>query len=256
MIKAVILAGGRGTRLAEETGTRPKPMIDVGGRPLVWHVMKSFERYGVNDFLICCGYKGYVLKEYFANYVLHNSDVTFDMKNNAREIHSSSSEPWRVTLIDTGEETMTGGRLRRARKFLDEEGSFFLTYGDGVADVDIDALLACHKRNGRLATVTAVRPPARFGALKVEGERAAGFREKPVGDGSWINGGYFVLSTDVLDYIDGDATVWEHEPMTRLAAEDQLSVYTHCGTWQPVDTVRDKEQLVAMWESGLLPWKV
>jgi glucose-1-phosphate cytidylyltransferase len=254
-LKAVILAGGRGTRLSEETVSRPKPMIDIGGRPLIWHVMKSFECYGVTEFVICCGYKGYMIKEYFANYFLRNSDATFDLKNNAVEIHSSSTEPWRVTLTDTGESTMTGGRLRRARAYLDGE-DFFFTYGDGVSDVDIDALVDCHKRNGRLATVTAVRPPARFGALRVDGERAVGFREKPVGDGGWINGGYFVLSPAVIDYIEGDATVWEQEPLAALTAAGQLSVYCHEGMWQTVDTLRDKEQLISMWGSGQLPWKI
>lgn len=253
-MKAVILAGGRGTRISEETVSRPKPMIDIGGRPLIWHVMKCFSRYGVYDFVICCGYKGYMIKEYFANYFLHNSDVTFDMKHNEVEVHSSSSEPWRVTVLDTGLDTMTGGRLRRAADYVGDE-DFLLTYGDGVADVDVHELVHSHKQGGRLATVTAVRPPARFGALALDGDVASGFIEKPAGDGAWVNGGFFVLSPQVVDYIDGDGTIWEQGPLMTLASHRQLGAFRHEGIFQPVDTLRDKEQLTAMYADGRLPWR-
>ena len=255
-MKAVILAGGLGTRISEETHLKPKPMIEIGGRPILWHIMKCYSAHGVDDFIICCGYKGYVIKEYFANYFLHMSDVTFDMANNRMEVHERYAEPWRVTLVDTGENTLTGGRLRRVRCYLKDEEAFCFTYGDGLADVDIRALIAFHRRHGRLATVTAVQPPGRYGALVRDGEAVRGFMEKPRGDGGWINGGFFVLSPKVLDYIEGDATSWEGEPMRRLAATDQLRAFEHRGFWQPMDTLRDKNQLEELWASGRAPWKV
>jgi glucose-1-phosphate cytidylyltransferase len=252
-VKVVILAGGLGTRISEETSLRPKPMIDIGGRPLLWHVMKSFAVHDATDFVILCGYKGYMIKEFFYNYFLHMSDVTFDFQANQMEIHSRRVEPWKVTLVDTGETTMTGGRLKRARNYLDGE-RFFFTYGDGVADIDVTKLSEFHDQRGRLATVTGVRPPGRFGALDVDGDSVRSFLEKPVGDGNWINGGFFVLEPEVLDLIEDDETAWEQEPMTRLAADGQLSVYRHSGFWQAVDTLRDKEQLVASWAAGAIPW--
>lgn len=255
-MKAVILAGGLGTRLSEETELRPKPMIDIGGRPLLWHIMKNYEAHGICDFVVCCGYKGYVIKEYFANYFLHTSDVTFDLKRNTLEVHECATEPWRVTLVDTGLQSQTGGRLRRVAPYLEGEDDFCFTYGDGVADVDITGLVDFHRAQGTLATVTAVRPPGRFGALEVQGERATAFLEKPAGDGSWISGGFFVLSPRVIDYIASDATIWETEPLGRLAREGELSVFHHLGIWQPVDTVREKAQLIGMWERGELPWKM
>lgn len=255
-MKAVILAGGLGTRLSEETELRPKPMIDIGGRPLLWHIMKNYEAHGIYDFVVCCGYKGYVIKEYFANYFLHTSDVTFDLKRNTLEVHECATEPWRVTLVDTGLQSQTGGRLRRVAPYLEGEDDFCFTYGDGVADVDITGLVDFHRAQGTLATVTAVRPPGRFGALEVQGERATAFLEKPAGDGSWISGGFFVLSPRVIDYIASDATIWETEPLARLAREGELSVFHHLGIWQPVDTVREKAQLIGMWERGELPWKM
>lgn len=252
-MKAVILAGGLGTRLSEETTTRPKPMIDVCGRPLIWHVMKSMARFDVDDFVVCCGYRGYQIKEYFANYFLHRSDITIDLKTSDIQVHASVSEPWRVTLVDTGAETMTGGRLARVRAYLDDE-PFLFTYGDGVADVDIHELVATHQRGGRLATVTAVQAPGRFGALDLDGERVTSFREKLDGIGSWINGGFFVLSPRTLAYIDGDDCVWEQEPVRRLAAEGQLGVYHHQGIFCPVDTLRDKARLEELCNTGRLPW--
>ncbi len=255
-MKAVILAGGLGTRLSEETELRPKPMIDIGGRPLLWHIMKNYEAHGICDFVVCCGYKGYVIKEYFANYFLHTSDVTFDLKRNTLEVHECATEPWRVTLVDTGLQSQTGGRLRRVAPYLEGEDDFCFTYGDGVADVDITGLVEFHRAQGTLATVTAVRPPGRFGALEVQGERATAFLEKPAGDGSWISGGFFVLSPRVIDYIASDATIWETEPLGRLAREGELSVFHHLGIWQPVDTVREKAQLIGMWERGELPWNM
>ena len=252
-MKVVILAGGLGTRISEETSLKPKPMIDIGGRPLLWHVMKSFSMYGATDFIICCGYKGYVIKEFFANYFLHMSNITFDLKSNEMEIHSCEVEPWRVTLIDTGEQTMTGGRLRRVREYLDDE-PFYFTYGDGVADVNITELLEFHKRTNRLATVTAVQPPGRFGSLKVEGDMVSSFLEKPEGDGNWINAGFFVLEPEVIELIEDDMTIWEQEPLSTLARQGQLAVFKHTGIWQPVDTLRDKTHLVSLWESGKLPW--
>ena len=254
-MKAVILAGGLGTRLSEETVVRPKPMVEIGGRPILWHIMKIYSAHGINDFIICCGYKGYMVKEYFANYFLHMSDVTFDMRHNTMEVHEQYAEPWRVTLVDTGEQTMTGGRLKRVRDYLDGE-DFCFTYGDGVGDIDIYRLIAFHRQQGKLATLTATQPPGRFGALNMSGSRIVGFQEKPQGDGGWINGGFFVLSPKVIDYIAGDATAWEREPMERLAQEGQFSAYLHQGFWQPMDTLRDKTYLEELWTSGKAPWKV
>ena len=254
-MKAVILAGGLGTRISEESTTRPKPMIEIGGRPILWHIMKIYSAHGVNEFVICCGYKGYVIKEYFANYFLHMSDVTFDIKHNKMEVHHNNAEPWRVTLVDTGEQTMTGGRLRRVRDHV-EDDDFCFTYGDGVGDVDISALIAFHKHEGRLATLTAVQPPGRFGAINLDGHRIDSFQEKPQGDGSWINGGFFVLNPKVIDTIDDDQTTWEREPMERLAREQQMSAWLHRGFWQPMDTLRDKNHLEELWSSGKAPWKV
>jgi len=254
-MKAVILAGGMGTRISEETHLRPKPMIEIGGKPILWHIMKIYSAHGINDFVICCGYMSYVIKEYFANYFLHMSDVTFDMKSNRMEVHQNNVEPWRVTLIDTGEETMTGGRLKRVRDYVKDE-EFCLTYGDGVGDVDIKKLIAFHRENGRMATVTAVQPPGRFGSLQLSGNRVTGFVEKPQGDSGWINGGFFVLSPTVIDYIKDDGTFWEREPMERLASEHHLAAYLHSGFWHPMDTVRDKTYLEKLWLSGNAPWKV
>ncbi len=254
-MKAVILAGGLGTRISEETHLKPKPMIEIGGRPILWHIMKMYSAHGVNDFLICCGYKGYVIKEYFANYFLHMSDVTFDMSTNQMEVHERKAEPWRVTLVDTGEDTLTGGRLRRVRRYLQGETAFCFTYGDGVSDVDISALIQFHQSHGRLATVTAVRPPGRYGALELDGKRVTGFTEKPRGDGGLINGGFFVLSPEVIDLIDGDRTSWEAEPLARLVAKDELRAFDHEGFWQPMDTLREKNQLEELWSSGKAPWK-
>jgi glucose-1-phosphate cytidylyltransferase len=253
-MKAVILAGGIGTRLSEETEVRPKPMVEIGGRPILWHIMKIYSSFGVNDFVVCLGYKGYLIKEYFANYFLHMCDVTFDIGANAMEVHQSAAENWRVTLVDTGDETMTGGRLKRVAPYLDD-GDFHFTYGDGVADVDLGALHEFHRAQGVLATVTAVEPPGRFGALHVEGDRVIDFAEKPRGDGGWINGGFFVLSPGVIRYIDGDSTSWEVEPLRRLSAEGELAVYRHTGFWQPMDTLRDKNQLQRQWETGQAPWR-
>ncbi len=254
-MKAVILAGGLGTRLSEETQLRPKPMVEIGGKPILWHVMKIYAAHGVTDFVICLGYKGYFIKEYFANYFLHMSNVTFDMSNNSMEIHNNNSEPWKVTLVDTGDQTMTGGRIKRIRPFVGDE-DFCCTYGDGVGDVDITALLQLHQRRGTWATLTATQPPGRFGAVEMDGEKVISFQEKPVGDGGWINGGFFVLSAKVFDLIDGDNAVWEREPMQRLAHLGQLSVYRHQGFWQPMDTLRDKQHLEELWQTGRAPWKV
>lgn len=254
-MKAVILAGGLGTRLAEETSLRPKPMVEIGGRPVLWHIMKIFSAHGINDFVVCLGYKGYLIKEYFANYFLHMSDVTFDMVNNQTVVHQNNAEPWRVTLVDTGESTMTGGRLKRVRQYLGDE-DFCFTYGDGVGDVNIGELIEFHRSQKRLATLTGVQPPGRFGALNLNGTRVANFEEKPHGDGGWINGGFFILSPNVIDYIEHDATVWERDPMERLAREGQLSAYLHQGFWQPMDTLRDKQHLEELWQSGSAPWKV
>jgi glucose-1-phosphate cytidylyltransferase len=253
-MKAVILAGGLGTRLAEETSVRPKPMVEVGGKPVLWHILKSYSQHGINDFIICLGYRGYVIKEYFANYFLHMSDVTFDLAENRMEVCHRHCEPWRVTLVDTGEQTQTGGRLRRVRDYLDGE-SFCFTYGDGLADVDIGALVAFHRQQKRLATLTAVQPAGRFGAIDIADHRITRFEEKPHGDGSWINGGFFVLEPEALKYIEGDATAWERQPLEQLAVDGQLSAFTHRGFWQPMDTLRDKMKLEELWESGRAPWK-
>ena len=249
----MILAGGFGTRISEESAVRPKPMIELGGKPLLWHILKMFSAQGVDDFVICCGYKGYVIKEYFANYHLHSSDVTVDIASGRVETHQSASEPWRVTLVDTGEKTQTGGRLKRVARYLGGE-DFFFTYGDGLADVDLKALAALHSKQGGLATITAVQPPGRFGALTLRGAKVERFQEKPQGDGGWINGGFFVLKPRALDYIDGDDTVWEREPLERLARERELSAYVHRGFWHPLDTLRDKKQLEALWQTGKAPW--
>lgn len=254
-MKAVILAGGLGTRISEETALRPKPMIEIGGRPILWHIMKIYSAHGLNEFIVCCGYKGYLIKEYFANYFLHMSDVTFDMAENRVDVHQNSAEPWKVTLVDTGEHSMTGGRLKRVRDYLTGEEAFCFTYGDGVADIDISALVGFHKSHGKLATVTAVEPAGRYGALALDGTKVAGFVEKPKGDGGWINGGFFVLSPSVLDYIEGDGTAWEWEPLTRLASQGQLEAYRHRGFWQPMDTLREKNMLEDLWQSGKAPWK-
>lgn len=254
LMKAVILAGGLGTRLSEETSVRPKPMVEVGGRPILWHIMKLYSTYGVNEFIICCGYKGYVIKEYFANYFLHMSDVTFDMSHNRMEVHQKFAEPWRVTLVDTGDDTMTGGRLKRVRQYLNDE-AFCFTYGDGVADVDIGKLIEFHQQEGKLATLMATQPPGRFGVLDIDGPAVRSFQEKPHGDGSWINGGFFVLSPKVIDYIEDDSTIWERGPMERLAKEGQLNAFYHDGFWQPMDTLRDKQHLESLWQSGKAPWK-
>jgi glucose-1-phosphate cytidylyltransferase len=254
-MKAVILAGGLGTRLSEETTVKPKPMVEIGGKPILWHIMKSYSSHGINDFVICCGYKGYVIKEYFANYFLHTSDVTFDMQNNEMEVHTRNAEPWKVTLVDTGDETLTGGRLKRVQQYVCDEEMFCFTYGDGVSDINIGALIDFHKSHGKLATLTATQPPGRFGALNLEGHRINSFQEKPQGDGAWINGGFFVLSPKVIDYIQDDASTWEKKPMEQLAQEGQLNAYFHHGFWQPMDTLRDKIHLEELWQSGKAPWK-
>ncbi|MEZ5541532.1 MAG: glucose-1-phosphate cytidylyltransferase [Pseudomonadota bacterium] len=254
-MKAVILAGGLGTRLSEETHLRPKPMIEIGGKPILWHIMKLYSAHGVNDFVICCGYRGYVIKEYFANYFLHMSDVTFDMEHNRMEVHQRNAEPWRVTLVDTGEETLTGGRLKRVAGFLAGEEAFCFTYGDGLADIDISAEIAFHRAHGRLATVLAVRPPGRYGALQLQAGRVTGFTEKPRGDGGFINGGFFVLAPACIELIEGDRSSWESETLTRLCASNQLMAFEHAGFWQAMDTLRDKNHLEALWQSGQAPWK-
>ena len=254
-MKAVILAGGLGTRISEETHLKPKPMIEVGGKPILWHIMKIYSAHGIHDFVICCGYKGYVIKEYFANYFLHMSDVTFDMANNKMDVHQRNAEPWRVTLVDTGDETLTGGRLKRVADYIMDEEAFCFTYGDGVANVDITALVAFHRQHGKQATVTAVQPPGRYGALNMDGEAVRGFIEKPKGDGGWINGGFFVLSPKCLDYIVGDTTSWEAGPLVKLAADGELMAFEHAGFWQPMDTLRDKNHLEELWLSGNAPWK-
>lgn len=254
-MKAVILAGGLGTRISEESHLKPKPMIEIGGKPILWHVMKIYSHYGINDFVICLGYKGYVIKEYFANYFLHMSDVTFDMRRNEMKVHQKHVEPWRVTLVDTGETTLTGGRLKRVANHIGSE-SFCLTYGDGVADVDIGALTNFHKKHGHKATVTAIQPPGRYGALNLDGPVVSSFQEKPAGDGAWINGGFFVLEPAVLDLIEGDDYSWESTPLTQLADEGSLRAYQHKGFWQAMDTLRDKNQLEDLWATGKPPWKV
>jgi glucose-1-phosphate cytidylyltransferase len=254
-MKTVILAGGLGTRLAEETEVIPKPMVEIGGKPILWHIMKIYASHGITDFIVCCGYKGYVIKEYFANYFMHMSDVTFHLAENRMEVHRKAAEPWRVTLIDTGEQTMTGGRLKRVLPHVGDDEVFAFTYGDGVANVDLDAELAFHRAHGKLATVAAVRPLSRFGALTLDGEAVTGFQEKPEDEGGWINGGFFLLSPRVADRIPGDATIWEREPMQSLARDDQLRAFVHQGYWQPMDTVRDKNVLEERWASGQADWK-
>ena len=254
-MKAVILAGGLGTRLSEETVVKPKPMVEIGGKPILWHIMKIYAYYGINDFIVCLGYKGYVIKEYFSNYFLHMSDVTLDLAKNKMEIHQNQAEPWRITLVDTGDDTQTGGRLKKVQSYLGKD-DFCFTYGDGVADINIKALLALHKKEGRLATVTATQPPGRFGALECKDNQVLSFQEKPRGDNAWINGGFFVLSPRVLDYIKDASSIWEQEPIHNLARDQQMSVYFHEGFWQPMDTLREKHLLEDLWQSGEAPWKV
>lgn len=254
-MKAVILAGGLGTRISEETIIRPKPMIEIGGKPILWHIMKIFSSHHINDFVVCLGYKGYVIKEYFANYLLHMSDVTFDISNNNMTIHQHTAEPWKITLVDTGDQTMTGGRIKRVASYLDNE-DFCMTYGDGVSDVDISALVSFHFKQNKLATLTAVQPPGRFGSLIMDEATVTGFREKPQGDGGWINGGFFVLSPKVLDYIQDDQTIWEKEPLEQLSEQGLLSAFKHEGFWHPMDTLRDKNHLEELWSSGKSPWKI
>jgi glucose-1-phosphate cytidylyltransferase len=253
---AVILAGGLGTRISEETHLRPKPMIEIGGKPILWHIMKFYSAHGVNNFVICCGYKGYLIKEYFANYFLHVSDVTFDMQSNQIEVHQRKAEPWRVTLVDTGDDTMTGGRLKRVADYLRNEESFCFTYGDGLSDLDISREITFHKQHGKLATVTAVQPPGRYGALSVQGNAVTGFIEKPRGDGAHINGGFFILSPKCIDLIADDNTSWEGEPLSELALRGELMAFQHDGFWQPMDTLREKNMLEDLWASGKAPWKV
>lgn len=256
-MKSVILAGGLGTRLSEETYIKPKPMVEIGGKPILWHIMKTYSAYGINDFIICCGYKGYVIKEYFANYFLHMSDVTFDMKDNSMKVHQNYAEPWTVTLVDTGENTLTGGRLKRVRQYLENDDAFCFTYGDGVSDIDIDSLIKFHKSHGKLATLTATRPPGRYGSLKIiEDGYVEHFLEKPEGDGSWVNGGYFVLSPEVFNYIDDDKTIWEQEPLRKLADNGNLISFKHDGFWQPMDTLYEKNLLNELWNSRKAPWKI
>lgn len=255
-LKVVILAGGLGTRISEESHLRPKPMIEIGGKPILWHIMKIYSKHGINDFVVCLGYRGYLIKEYFANYFLHMSDVTFDMTSNDMRVHQNSSEPWRVTLVDTGENTLTGGRLKRVADYVRDEEAICFTYGDGVADIDITELVKFHRSQGKLATVTAVQPPGRYGSLDMEGNTVRAFIEKPKGDGGWINGGFFVISPKVIDYISGDMTSWESTPLERIAKEGQLAAFEHRGFWQPMDTLRDRTMLEELWASGRAPWKV
>ena len=256
-MKAVILAGGLGTRLSEETDLKPKPMVEIGNKPILWHIMKLYSSHGINDFIICCGYKGYIIKEYFANYFLHMSDVTFDMKDNKMHVHQNNAEPWVVTLLDTGKHSMTGGRLKRVSEYVKTDEAFCFTYGDGVSDVDITSLIDFHKKQGKLATLTATRPPGRYGALKITDENIVDyFQEKPDGDGSWINGGFFVLSPEVIDYINDDEWSWESDTLVSLADIGELSAYKHPGFWQPMDTLRDKHSLEELWSSGKAPWKI
>jgi glucose-1-phosphate cytidylyltransferase len=254
-VKAVILAGGLGTRITEETHLKPKPMIEIGGKPILWHIMKTYSSHGINDFIICCGYKGYVIKEYFANYFLHMSDVTFDMKNNQMIVHEQKAEPWTVTLVDTGESTQTGGRLRRVRHYLTDNEPFCFTYGDGLADLNITQEVQFHQSHGKLATICAVQPPGRYGSLVRDNQTITGFQEKPLGDGGWINGGYFILQPEVIDLIESDFTIWEKEPLEALAKEGQLKAFEHHGFWQPMDTLRDKIHLEEFWQTGKAPWK-
>ncbi|WP_115993985.1 glucose-1-phosphate cytidylyltransferase [Cohnella lupini] len=254
-MKAVILAGGFGTRISEETHLMPKPMIQIGGKPILWHIMKMYSYYGVNDFIICLGYKGYMIKEYFSNYFLHTSDVTFDLRTNEMSVHRNTSEPWKITLVDTGENTMTGGRLKRVQQYVGNE-TFCFTYGDGISDVNIKQLIRFHKQKDRLATVTTVQPPGRFGAIDLNADRIVGFKEKPQGDGNWVNGGFFVLEPGIFNYISGDESIWEQEPMEALASDGHLSAFFHSGFWQPMDTLRDKVKLEEIWQSEHPPWKV
>jgi len=254
-LKAVILAGGYGTRLSEETHLKPKPMIEIGGMPLLWHIMKSYSVYDINEFVICCGYKGYMIKEYFANYFLHTSDVTIDIRNNKMDVHHKFAEPWTVTLVDTGQETMTGGRLKKVKEYV-EDNTFCFTYGDGLSNIKISNLIEFHKNKKRIATITSVQPPGRFGRVAIHNDKITKFTEKPSGDGNWINGGFFVLEPKVFDYIEGDATIWERDPLERLASENQLTAFKHPGFWQPLDTLRDKNSLEELWNSGKAPWKV
>ena len=255
-MKAVILAGGMGTRISEETHMKPKPMVEIGGKPILWHILKIYSAHGVNDFVICCGYKGYVIKEYFANYFLHMSDVTFDMAENEMRVHQRHAEPWKVTLVDTGDTTMTGGRLKRVAPYVANEDCFCFSYGDGVSDVDVSSLIAFHHSHGKLATLTAVQPPGRYGAIQRDGNQVTAFVEKPRGDGGLINGGFFVLSPKCIDFIAGDATSWESEPLTELAQRGEMMAFEHCGFWQPMDTLRDKMQLEDLWSTGRAPWKI
>ena len=252
-MQAVILAGGLGTRLSEETSNKPKPMVEIGGKPILWHILKIYSSYNINQFIICCGYKGYVIKEYFANYFLHNNDVTLDLGTNSMEVHSKKSEPWKITLIDTGEKTLTGGRLARVKEYIN--GTFCFTYGDGVSDINLKNLVRHHNDSGKKATLTAVRPPGRFGALEFERGKIISFKEKPDGDGSWINGGFFVLEPSVIDLIDGDLCTWEQEPLKKLAQDGELNAFNHKGFWQPMDTLRDKNNLERLWAEGQAPWK-
>jgi len=254
-MKAVILAGGFGTRISEETDVKPKPMIEIGGMPLLWHIMKSYSSYGINEFVICCGYKGYVVKEYFANYFLHMSDVTFDMKNNKMEVNQKFAESWKVTLVDTGLNTMTGGRLKKIQKYLDNE-TFCFTYGDGLADIDLKKLINFHKKNNSFATLTAVQPPGKYGALNLKKNKVTKFEEKPAGDGSWINGGFFVLEPEIFNYLKNDSTVWEKEPLEKMAKQNKVTAYKHSGFWQALDTLRDKNHLQSLWDSNKAPWKI
>jgi len=255
-MKAVILAGGFGTRISEESALRPKPLVEIGGKPILWHIMKTYAAHGVNEFIICCGYKGYMIKDYFLNYYLHQSDITVDLSTNETHLQRLVAEPWKVTLADTGEKTMTGGRLKRVYDYVKDEDFFFFTYGDGVADIDVTAQIEHHKAHGKLATITAVQPPGRYGALDLDGGRVCDFVEKPRGDGGWINGGYFVLSPKVIERIEGDDTSWEGDPLTQIAHDNQLNAYFHKGFWQPMDTLRDKNHLEELWNSGSAPWKV
>lgn len=254
-MKAVILAGGYGTRISEETQLKPKPLIEIGNMPILWHIMKIYSTYGINDFVVCCGYKGYMIKEYFANYFLHMSDVTIDIKNNKMDVHQKFAEPWKITLVDTGLDTMTGGRLKRVKNYLENE-TFCFTYGDGLSNINISNLITFHKNKNKLATITAVQQLGRWGVLKLKNEAVIGFEEKPLGDGNWINGGYFVLDSGVFDYIKDDSTIWEREPLEKLAQDEQLSAYKHMGFWQPLDTLRDKNSLEGMWNSGKASWKI
>lgn len=256
-MKAVIFAGGYGTRISEESGVRPKPMVEIGGKPILWHIMKIYSAYGINDFVICCGYKGYMIKDYFSTYHLHRSDITFDLQKRSMTVHKDGTEPWKVTLVETGEATMTGGRLKMVKNYIDDE-TFCLTYGDGVGDIDIKKLITFHRKQETLATVTAVQSPGRFGAftLREDQKKITNFREKPLGDGAWINGGFFVLEPGVFDYIAGDKTTWEQEPMIKMAHDGQLSAYRHTGFWMPMDTLRDKNVLEDLWQSGKAPWKI